>query len=246
MRRADVVQRLGELIVDLAPVAVNIDAHRQLSSLVHTARVAFGARSVSVAVVTDEGLRYVAADGDGAEGIRDALLPTGSGIAGYVAMSGQSLAVDGVENDPRFARAVAESVGYIPTTLLAVPVADDADDVVGVLSVLDRSAATVDALALASAFAAQAALLIPTLDELGRESRLLLDAVADAARRGDPDLGDALRRVLERRRGDLVDAELIRIAAILADLRRADPATKARVVAVLADVTALATARRRR
>src|SRR6478735_5468107 len=246
MRRADLVQRLSELVVDLAPVAVNIDAHRQLSSLVRTARVAFGARSVSVAVVTNEGLRYVAADGDGAEGIRGALLPTGSGIAGYVAMSGQSLAVDGVENDPRFARAVAESVGYIPTTLLAVPVADDADDVVGVLSVLDRSSATVDALALASAFAAQAALLIPTLDELGRESRLLLDAVADAARRGDPDLGDALRRVLERRRGDLVDAELIRTAAILADLRRADPATKARVVAVLADVTALATARRRR
>ena len=161
MRRADVLQRLGELVVDLAPVAVNIDADRQLSSLVRTARVAFGARSVSVAVVTDEGLRYVAADGDGAEGIRGALLPTGSGIAGYVAMSGQSLAVDGVENDPRFARAVAESVGYIPTTLLAVPVVDDADDVVGVISVLDRSAATVDALALASAFAAQAALADP-------------------------------------------------------------------------------------
>ena len=136
-------------------------------------------------------------------------------------------------------------MGYIPTTLLAVPVVDDADDVVGVISVLDRSAATVDSLALASAFAAQAALLIPTLDELGRESRLLLDAVADAARRSDPDLGDALRRALERRRDD-DDAELIRAAAILADLRRADPATKARVVAVLADVTALATARRRR
>ena len=239
------MQRLGELVVDLAPVVVNVDAHRQLSSLVRTARVAFGARSVSVAVVTDEGLRYVAADGDGSEGIIGALLPTGSGIAGYVAMSGQSLAVDRVANDPRFARAVAEAVGYIPTTLLAVPVADDADDVVGVISVLDRSAATVDSLALASAFAAQAALLIPTLDELGRESRLLLDAVADAARRSDPDLGDALRRALERRRDD-DDAELIRAAAILADLRRADPATKARVVAVLADVTALATARRRR
>jgi GAF domain len=238
------VQRLGELVVDLAPVVVNVDAHRQLSSLVRTARVAFGARSVSVAIVTDEGLRYVVADGDGSEGITGALLPTGSGIAGYVAMSGQSLAVDRVANDPRFARAVAEAVGYIPTTLLAVPVVDDADDVVGVISVLDRSAATADSLALASAFAAQAALLIPTLDELGRASRLLLDAVADAAHRGDPDLGDALRRALERRRDE--DAELIRAAAILADLRRADPATRARVVAVLADMTAVATARRRR
>jgi hypothetical protein len=244
MRRADVVQRLGELVIDLAPVVVNVDAHRQLSSLVRTARVAFGARSVSVAVVTDDGLRYVAADGDGSEGILGALLPTGSGIAGYVAMSGQSLAVDRVANDPRFARAIAESVGYIPTTMLAVPVADDADDVVGVISVLDRSAATVDSLALASAFAAQAALLIPTLDELGRESRLLLDAVVDAVRASDPDLGDALRRSLDRSRDD--DAELIRAAAILADLRRADPATRARVVAVLADVAALATTRRRR
>jgi signal transduction protein with GAF and PtsI domain len=244
MRRADVVQRLGELVVDLAPVVVTVDAHGHLASLVRTARVAFGARSVSVAVVTDEGLRYVAADGDGSEGIIGTLLPTGSGIAGYVAMSGQSLAVDRAANDPRFARAVAEATGYIPTTLLAVPVADDADDVVGVLSVLDRSTTTVDSIALASAFAAQAALLIPTLVELGRESRLLLDAVADAARRSDPDLGDALRRALERRGDD--DAELIRAAAILADLRRADRATRARVVTVLADVTALATARRRR
>ena len=48
----------------------------------------------------------------------------------------------------------------------------------------------VDSLALASAFAAQAALLIPTLEELGRESLLLLDAVVDAVRTSDPDLGD--------------------------------------------------------
>ena len=108
------MQRLGELVVDLAPVVVNVDAHRQLSSLVRTARVAFGARSVSVAVVTDEGLRYVAADGDGSEGIIGALLPTGSGIAGYVAMSGQSLAVDRVANDPRFARARRRGGGVHP------------------------------------------------------------------------------------------------------------------------------------
>ncbi len=125
-----------------------------------------------------------------------------------------------------------------------MPVADEADDVVGVISVLDRSAATVDALALASAFAAQAALVIPTLEELGRESRLLLDAVVDAVTSQRSDLGDALRRALERRRATASRADPGR--GILADLRRADPATKARVVAVLADVTALATARRRR
>jgi len=44
-----------------------------------------------------------------------------------------------VTADPRFARDVAEATRYVPTSILAAPLFDDAGDALGVLSVLDSS-----------------------------------------------------------------------------------------------------------
>ena len=50
------------------------------------------------------------------------------GIAGYAFSTGQPLAVADVAQDPRFDRTVAESTGYVPRSLLATPLVDDAGD----------------------------------------------------------------------------------------------------------------------
>ena len=109
-----------------------------LTGAVTAIRELFSAAATSFARTTEDGehLVFVAADGAGADRIVGVELPVGRGIAGFAAMSGQSIAVADVQRDPRFARDVAESTEYVPRTILAAPVFADGD-VAGVLSVLD-------------------------------------------------------------------------------------------------------------
>lgn len=60
-----------------------------------------------------------------------------SGIAGYAFSTGQPLAVADVTADPRFDRSIAEATGYVPSSLLAVPLLDERGTI-GVLEALDR------------------------------------------------------------------------------------------------------------
>jgi signal transduction protein with GAF and PtsI domain len=106
--------------------------------LVLLGRTALGAASCSVALIDDDALHYVAASGRGAEGILGVRLPLGRGIAGYAAASGQTIEVDQVSADPRFARDVAERTGYVPRAVLAATIVGSSGDVLGVLSILDR------------------------------------------------------------------------------------------------------------
>ena len=112
---------------------------RGLGALCALARWCFGAAAVSVAVVDDDALRYVAADGAGAAAIVGTRLAAGRGIAGFVAATGQSLTVRDVASDPRFARDVGERTGYVPGALHCVPVDGPDGDVAAVISVLDRT-----------------------------------------------------------------------------------------------------------
>lgn len=129
-----------------------------------TIRVLFGAAACSVALVDEAGdhLVYTAASGEGSEAIVGVVLPVGRGIAGWSAMSGQSIAVADVRTDPRFARDVAEATSYVPSSLMAAPLFHPDGEVLGVLSVLD---ATVDhpggwPLAVLGTLAAQVAALL--------------------------------------------------------------------------------------
>lgn len=135
-------------------------ADELLTSAVALARRAFGAAACSVALLDDDGehLVFSAAEGDGASEVVGLRLPVSRGIAGWVVSSGQPIAVDQVQRDPRFARDVAESTGYVPRTILAAPV-ETADSVLGVIEVLDRTpVAQRDDLGLLSLVAHQLAL----------------------------------------------------------------------------------------
>jgi GAF domain-containing protein len=172
-----------------------------LQQVVDEARAAFGAAACSVAVVDeDEGeLVYRAAAGTGAEAIVGVRLPVTRGVAGWVAVSGQPLAVSDLRTDRRFAHDVAESTAYVPETLLAAPLMGP-EGVVGVLSVLDRDPGRENAerdLHLASSFAARAAALLS--DPAARRPPELL-ALAELLRRAEPPerarLRDAVRELL--------------------------------------------------
>jgi hypothetical protein len=244
VNRRDLLHQLGEAAIDLQPVLVPHSVTEQLEAVCATALVVFGAQAVSVALVRDDALHYVAASGAGGTEIVGTVLPLQRGLGGYVALTGQALAVERPADDPRFARDVAERTGFIPSSMLVVPVTGTNGETIGVLTVLDRTIGSSDALQIGSSFAQQLATVLPAVDGLARGARMLLDAVVDAVRTGDSVLADALQRAVVRLPGG--DAHLVAAALVLGRLRGMDDATRARTTTLIVDLIDLTTARRRR
>jgi GAF domain-containing protein len=135
-----------------------------LRSVVEAAVAVFDSQAASIALPdtgSDRLVIRVAAGsaGDGAVGLT---FNASEGIAGYVYTTGQPLAVADVATDPRFDRQTAESSGYVPRSILAVPLLGD-EGTVGVLEILDRrgdGATGLRDLEVASLFARQAVVAI--------------------------------------------------------------------------------------
>ena len=162
------------------------ELHRGLlQSIVETARAIFAAKAASVFLVdeeTDE-LVFEAVAGEGSDALVGRRLPAGTGIAGWVLATRQPLAIEDVAADPRFARDAAESTGYVPSGLMAVPLLHE-DRGLGVLSVLDRPKQTQFTLAemdLLSRFANQAAIALDLMIRSRRARRALDDGEDELA-----------------------------------------------------------------
>lgn len=110
-----------------------------LTRSVAAVRELFDAAACSCALANPDGagLTFAAADGVGAAEVIGVEVPVGRGLVGWTAMSGQPVAVRDVRTDARFARDIAESTGYVPTTILAAPFFDATGEVLGVMEVLD-------------------------------------------------------------------------------------------------------------
>lgn len=110
-----------------------------VQSIVEVARSVFGAAAASVFMLDfDTGeLVFEAVAGEGEDQLVGTRFPSGTGLAGWVAMSGQALLVDDVTQSPQFARDAAESTGYVPHSIMAAPLIRNGD-CIGVLEVLDR------------------------------------------------------------------------------------------------------------
>jgi GAF domain-containing protein len=133
-----------------------------LQSIVEVARAIFGAAASSVVLLdeSDGCLVFEAVSGEGEDFLPGKRFPATEGVAGWVLASAESLIVDDLASNPVFARGVAESTGYVPTSLMAAPLLH-ADHVIGALEVLDRTADSRGELAdveLLRLFANQAAL----------------------------------------------------------------------------------------
>jgi GAF domain-containing protein len=165
------------------------DAFRALlQATVETARGIFHAKASSVFLLdeaTDE-LVFEAVAGEGAGTLVGKRFPSSTGVAGWVLVTRQPLVVDDLTKDTRFSREAAESTGYVPRGIMAVPLLTE-DATLGVLSVLDRSVDVPFTLAemdLLGLFANQAAI---ALDLLRRARR------APAALEGDGELAALAR-----------------------------------------------------
>jgi len=154
------------------------DLHRALlRSIVDVARAIFRARAASVFLLdagADE-LIFEAVSGEGEESLVGRRFPSSTGIAGWVLVTGQSLVLDDVTADPRFASQAAESTGYVPKAIMAVPLVSG-ERTLGVLEVLDRPSGerfTMEEADLLGLFAVQAAVALDLLQR-SRSARAVL------------------------------------------------------------------------
>ena len=179
-----------------------------LQSVVEVARAIFRARASSVFLLdekTDE-LVFEAVAGEGADTLRGRRFPSSTGVAGWVLVARQPLVIENVGEDPRFAREAAESTGYVPKGLMAVPLLHE-ERALGVLEVLDRPQEAAFSLAeieLLGLFANQAAIALDLLQRARRAQAAVqggeLAVVARIARALDEEPArrrDATLRLLE-------------------------------------------------
>ncbi len=162
---------------------------RLLTDIASAARLLMGAAACSIALLNDDEteLVYTAAAAGGAGDVHGARLPVDRGIAGWVASSGEAIYVSDVNESSIFARDVAEETGYVPTSVLAVPVRTPRR-MLGVLTLLDRDTTRPNAaddlkvlavLADQAAVAIESAALFAELSAGGAEKAGALDISAE-------------------------------------------------------------------
>jgi GAF domain-containing protein len=150
-----------------------------LQSIVEAARAIFHAKASSIFLLdeaTDE-LVFEAVAGEGSESLIGRRFSSSQGVAGFVLVSRQPLVIENVVEDPRFSREVAESTGYIPNGLMAVPLLYE-ERALGVLEVLDRPSDarfTLAEMELLGLFANQAAIALDLLQRARRAQATLAD-----------------------------------------------------------------------
>jgi GAF domain-containing protein len=188
-----------------------------LQSIVEVARAIFKAKASSIFLLDEEAdeLVFEAVAGEGSDSLIGQRFPSSTGIAGFVLVSRQPLVIEDVLADPRFSRETAESTGFVPKGLMAVPLLHE-ERALGVLEVLDRpkdARFTLAEMELLGLFANQAAI---ALDLLQRARR------ARAALEGDGDL-----------------AVLARVAAALEDQRDEEDRSRESALNLLAELEKL-------
>ncbi|MFZ3474034.1 MULTISPECIES: GAF domain-containing protein [unclassified Streptomyces] len=195
-----------------------------LQSVVSVARYIYGAAASSVFMVSPETgeLIFAAVAGEGEQGLVGRRFEPGTGIAGWVAASGQPLITDNVAGTDRFARDAAASTGYVPASIMAAPLIADGE-CIGVLEVLDRHtrdadspARELDDIELLGLLATQAALSLALL----RRSEQGAGEV--------PRLGDLVARLSEHAVLDASDPVALSLLSISLNLldRGAHPSSK--------------------
>lgn len=141
-------QNGGELTARLRRLIETIDIANVLTEpmttsirrLLETSAATLGTDEASVLVREGDAgdLRFLTAIGKVADQLIGMPVPAGKGIAGFVLMSGQPMAVSDAEGDETFYAEVDRATGYSTQSILAVPLRFN-DEIVGVLEYVNRT-----------------------------------------------------------------------------------------------------------
>ena len=197
--------------------------HTQLlEQIVQTAKHVLRAHGGTLYLVDEytDDLVFEVALGERGDMLRGTRFPIGQGIAGWVAASGQALAIADVQQDPQWAQGIGQTLGYAPKTMLAMPLLLR-DNVIGVLQLMDKDDSTpfsaVD-MATLGLFAQQAAVAI------AQSRRILsLSALMQMLLKGQNQQGDLVMQA----RAFVADTEesaeyqdILKLARMLGEIAR--------------------------
>ena len=160
---------------------------------------------------------------------------------GWVALTGQGIAVGEVTKDKRFAGDVAQMTNYVPDVIFAVPLDTATRGVVGVMEVLDPRYAASDtsqALNVLGTVAGQLASIIELASSYDALGRSLLAAAAGA------ESADEFAAALDELAGS-PDESAARLAAAFLRLTEAGPRSADLAAGVLESVVAYVRGTRR-
>ncbi len=227
----------GKLAEQLRQLLLAIEASGQavlprssdelLKSIVEAAARIFGAAAASLALVDEkkQTLEFKVSVGAGNENVVGMSIPLDKGIAGYVAMTGQPIAISNVMQDARFNQDFAKSTGYVPRSILATPLLLG-ERVIGVMEVLDKISAPsfgLQDMELLGMFAHQAAIAIAQSQQIEKLDEALVSGLkklvlpeAGAEPGSEPSEGSAA--FLAALKGDGEDTVRAREILALADL----------------------------
>lgn len=153
------------------------EAGELLARTTRMARAVFEAAACS-ALILDPVARelvFEAVSGEGEPFLVGRRFPADRGLSGWTLATGEPMLVEDLESSRIFARDVAESTGYVPHSIMVVPLVSDGE-VLGVLEVLDPNARNGDGsadLETLSLIAEQAGHSMHVLDR-GRAARAAL------------------------------------------------------------------------
>lgn len=194
-----------------------------LESIVTAAARIFGAAAATLLLVDDDGesLLFRVAVGRNPYDVLGMKIPINKGIAGYVAMTGQPIAVSHTEEDARFYASFAKSTGYVPESILATPLMSG-DRVIGVLEILDKIDAAsfgLQDMEMLGLFAQQAALAIEHSRQLDQVGEALVSGLQQiAAAEGLPDSGPLMKALQEARSPSAEMEDLLLLAGLFNDI----------------------------
>ena len=137
-------------------------------------------------------------------GLQEIRIPIGRGIAGTVALTGETVNVLNAYLDPRFKADLDKRTGYQTRTILCVPVRDSANKIIGVLQVLNKigGAFSTNDEDLLRSLAAQVAIAVRNAEQVDqiqrrrRISEILLDVMKSFS--AELDVDQLLRKIVAR------------------------------------------------
>jgi GAF domain-containing protein len=239
---AEKLRELLEVTATAGRVTAPVRERDELRTIVRVAASVLDAEAAALFLVDEEKgeLRFEVALGGRSSEVENLSLPLGEGIAGYVASTGQPLAVSNVEKDARFAAEFARRVSYIPKTILCAPMIQN-DRTLGVLEMLDkrggapfgvRDIEVLGHFAQLAAVTVQQTLLFMDLRHLFRH--LMVDLLRDDS----ATLQDVGRRFADAA-ADRVHAESLRLAALVWEVSHRGDAARRHATEVLTSVLRL-------
>ncbi len=193
-----------------------------LKSIVEAAARIFSAAAASILLVNEQEqvLVFKVAFGAANRDLVGTKFPLDKGIAGYVVMTGQPLAVSNVRQDPRFNQDFAKSTGYVPSSILATPLLAG-ERVIGVMEVLDKINASsfgMQDMELLAMFANQAAIAIDQSQRIDMINDALVIGLKRLVQTDSTPQPEELLKALDQAGNRQTSADLIALADLINEI----------------------------